>query len=798
MRAYADEMTSGGTVRRVPRVQGAPGRLLGRTSELDALVREVAAPEGRLVTLTGPPGVGKTSLASTAASATAPRFANGTAFVDLSAAATPDDALLEICHAVDSDARSRAALADRVARSLRGLNLLLVLDNCESVPDLGPEVTALLRANGGLRVLATSRERLRVGLEREFPVPPLAMPGASDVHDLGRLGAVPAVEMLVQSTRRIRPGFDVDAGNAAAVAAICRELEGLPLALEVAAARLGQFSPAELAARLHNRALLLDGEAGSAAGRHRTLRAAISWSHDMLPEEQRILFRRASVFPGPWTLVAAEAIVDEPGFDLLRASSALVEKNLLRHAVRADGTEACDMLASLRQYAADELVRRGELESTMARHRTYYAGLSVDAEAGFGTPDEALWQDWVGVEQANLRAALTHSLDHEHLSAALPLATALGWFCYTRGHLDRAHQELHQVIDAVDAAGPSAGVDAGLAGAVLISGILAGARHDLVGADVLLRRAVELSERRDDSRRAAIAHAFLGHVARADGRPADAEARHARAAEIYDAAGNERGTAWSRHDLGLTALDRDQPDRAEELLTRARDWFDAADDTWALACTRLGLAEVALCRGSLARAAELFAEAFEGYVDSEDLRGASHCVVGSAAVRCDEGFFEPAARLLEVSWDLQPPGDSFALAATASRMTGLQTRVQRALGAAVGDPGDSRATTRRRTPRDEAVTLARSLLAPDPAEPVEASPLTPRQRQVAGLVAAGGTNRQIARTLGIAEKTVEVHLSQIMGRLEVRSRAQVATHAVKARLHRPGPDPSERPDEPVH
>lgn len=790
-------MTSGGTVRR-PRVPERADRLLGRTSELDSLVREIAAPEGRLVTLTGPPGVGKTSLAVAVAAATASRFADGTAFVDLSAAATPDDALLGICHAVDDDPRSRAAPGDRVARSLRGLSLLLVLDNCESVPDLGPEVAALLRAHGGLRVLATSRQRLRVGLERAFPVPPLAMPGAADVHDLARLGAVPAVEMLVQSTRRVRPGFDLDAGNASAVAAICRELEGLPLALEVAAARLAQFSPVELATRLRNRALLLDGAAGSPAGRHRTLRTAISWSHDMLPEEQRILFRRASVFPGPWTLVAAEAVVDEPGCDLLAASSALVERSLLRRAVRSDGSEAYDMLASLRQFATDELARHGELESTLDRHRRYYAGLAVAAEAGFGTPDEALWFDWVGIEQANLRTALTHGLSTDHLSAALPLAAALGWFCYTRGHLDRVHEELRRVVAAADEAGPSAEVDGGLAGAVLISGILAGARHDLADADALLRRAVDISETAGDARRAAIAHAFLGHVARAEGRPEDAEVEHATAADLYDEAGNERGTAWSRHDLGLAALDRREADRADELLGAARSWFAEADDTWGCACADLGLAEVALSRGALVLAAELFLQAFEGYAATEDLRGASHCLVGSAAVRCAEGAFDGAARLLEVSWHLQPPGDSFALAASPSRMADLQARVERALGAAGDTASGPRPETVRRMPRDDAVASARSLLAPDPAAPVEESPLTPRQRQVAGLVAAGGTNRQIARSLGIAEKTVEVHLSQIMGRLAVHSRAQVATHAVKARLHLPQQDTAGRPGEPGH
>jgi non-specific serine/threonine protein kinase len=772
-------------------VTGGGDRLLGRTSELESLARELASPEGRLVTLTGPPGVGKTRLATSAAAAASDRFPGGTALVDLSSSGSPDDALLEMCHAVTDDPRSRAGPRDRLAGWLLGRSFLMVLDNCEAVSGLGPVVASLLREIAGLRVLATSRERLRVGLEREFPVPPLAMPGAADLHDLARLGRVPAVEMLVERTRRVRPDFTLHAGNSDAVAAICRELEGLPLALEVAAARLAQFDPPELAARLRNRQLLLDGGARAGPGRHRTLRTAISWSHDLLPEEQRLLFRRVSVFPGPWTLVAAEAVVGEPGLDLLGATTGLVEKNLLRRATRDDGSEAYGMLGSLRQYAADELDRHGERDATRRRHSRYYADLASTAEAGFGTPDEALWWDWVGLEQANLRSALTESVQRDDVVAALPLASAIGWFCYTRGQADRAYPELSRVVAAAQAADMEESMRSALAGALLISGILAGAQRDLGRAGNLLREAVEISAATADARRAAIAHAFLGHVARAAGDPADAEARHSEAAVLYERAGNDRGVAWSMHDLGLTALDRDQVERAEELLSRSQDFFAAAGDDWALAWTRLGLAEAALARGSLQQAARLFVDAFEGYAAAGDFRGAAHSAVGSAAVRCDEGSTEAAARLLELARVLEPAGDAFALA-TASRAKDLRSRVEDALGRPGGLPADVPPGRPRGMSREAALDAIRALLVPEPT-PAEDSPLTPRQRQVAGLVAGGGTNRQIARALGITEKTVEVHLTQIRARLGARSRTQVATHAVRARLDRPAAGGSDAP-----
>lgn len=767
-------------------------RLLGRASELEALARELASPEGRLVTLTGPPGVGKTRLATSAAAASAERFPGGTAVVDLSSSRSPDDALLEMCHVLTDDPRSVAAPRDRLAAWLHRRSFLMVLDDCETVAGLGPVVASLLRECAGLRVLATSRERLRVGLEREFPVPPLAMPGPSAVHDLARLGRVPAVELLVERTRRVRPDFTLHLGNADAVAAICRELEGLPLALEVAAARLAQFEPAELVARLRNRQILLDGGSRAGPGRHRTLRAAISWSHDLLPEEQRLLFRRVSVFPGAWTLVAAEAVVDEPGLDLLGATTTLVEKNLLRSAAREDGNEAYGMLASLRQYAADELDRHGELEATRRRHSRYYADLATSAEAGFGTPDEAMWWHWVGLEQANLRSALAESLERDDLATALPLASAIGWFCYTRGQVDRGYPELSRVVEATRAADGAESTRSALGGALLITGILAGARHDLDRAAGLLRDAVAISARTADPRRAAIAHAFLGHVARAGGDLAGAEAQHSEAAVLFERAGNDRGVAWSMHDLGLTALDQGHVDRAEELLARSQDFFATAGDDWALAWTRTGLAEASLARGSHQRASSLFVDAFEGYVATGDFRGAAHSAVGSAAVRCDEGSTEVAARLLDLARVLEPSGDSYVLP-LASRAKDLLARVEDALGRAGRRPAAAPRGASGRMSREAALDAVRALLVPEPL-PAEDSPLTPRQRQVAGLVAGGGTNRQIARALGITEKTVEVHLTQIMARIGARSRAQVATHAVRARLDHPAAEGSDAPE----
>jgi non-specific serine/threonine protein kinase len=751
--------------------------------------RALASPETRLLTLTGPPGVGKSRLALAAAAATADRF-TGTTLVDLSAVDAADSVLLEISRVLGLAGRSGSAAHRSLVSFLHERGQLLVLDGCEAVRSLGEVVLALLRECPGLRVLATSRARLHVSVEREFAVPPLAMPTMSGADDLARLGAVPAMELLVTLTKLVRPGFGLRTDNADALARICIQMEGLPLALEVAAARLAQFEPAELAVRLRNRRLLLDSRAPRTT-RHPTLRSAISWSHDLLNSEERAVFRRLSVFPGSWSLVAAEPVAGEPGIDVLAATESLVDKNLLRSVRRPDGGDGFDMLASLRGYAAEQLVFHHEEAETQRRHRRYYASLATQAEGAFGTPDEPFWWTWLGDEYPNLRTALASGLRDGDLESALPLAAATGWYWYTRGYLGEGLSEVDRLVDLIDTRhlGPEA-VSA-VPGVLLAAGVLAWSRRDLPRAAGALQQSLDISRGQGDRRRLAITHAFLGHVARAERRYDDAWREHTTASELYQELGNGHGASWAQHDLGLVALERGQTVEAEALLLGAVRRFEAEEDTWACAWARLGLGEAALRRRDWERAGSLLPAALDVFADLGDVPRIVQCVEGLAAVAAAQGTAETAARLLSAATVGRHAGARFVTDVAAERAVAVREDARRSLGperfARESEAGAALSVR-------AMVASARSVTVGE--QPGE-SPLTARQRQVARLVAQGGTNRQIARALGITEKTVEMHLSQIMARLQVRSRAQVAAHAIRSRLDAPAGKPPAPPEVPL-
>ena len=338
-----------------------------------------------MITLTGPPGVGKTRLAIAVAAAAAPRFRHGVGFVDLTdvrEAPLVVPAVLAAAGTADDGPEA----ADR--------NTLLVVDNFEHLLDAGPALAAAVAGCTGLTLLMTSRERLHLWAEREVPVRPLALPRDDDADGSA---TAPAVEMLVQCVRRFDPGFDVTPDNRAALGEICSRLDGLPLALELAAARLKLFTPGELTFRLRHRMAILINTVRDVPERHRTLRAALAWSHDLLKPDERKAFRRLSVFVGGATLDAAGQVcgLDDP-VDIV---ASLVDKSLLHRRVRPDGVTEFLMLESLREYAAERLAEHDEEEEEIsARHARYCADLAVLGETGTARADG------VRFDEGNLRS----------------------------------------------------------------------------------------------------------------------------------------------------------------------------------------------------------------------------------------------------------------------------------------------------------------------------------------------------------------------------------------------------------
>jgi len=756
--------------------------LVGRDVELAELSALLAAPGTRLVTLTGPPGVGKTRLAVAAAAAVADRFADGVVFVDLTAVRDP--ALVP--SAVAAALGSRTAAADGLARALTDRELLLVLDNVEHVLAAAPALAVPLAACPALRLLATSRERLDVAAEQELPVPPLALPddGSGDDGDLARFARVPAVALLLARIRAHQPGYEVTNADRAALAEICARLDGLPLAIELAAARLRLFTPAELAFRLRQRLgaertdLLGDGPR-DAPDRHRTLRTALSWSHDLLGPRERSLFRRLSVFVGGCTVDAAVQVCGGE----VEVLASLADKSLVRRRsgpAAGGAVSGFTMLESLREFAAEQLARHDEVEATRERHARYFAAWAERTEARIGTAEEWASVADVGFEEGNLRAALEHTTSAGDVARGPALAAALGWHAYTRGRLGEGCVVLDTVLAAA-AAEPARVPDDALAAALMIAGVLALAAGEPDRSEALLERSARTDPR--SRRRAAIVTAFRGHLARTRGRHGEAADHFRRAAELHAALGNTAGVAWSRYDLGLLARRRGDLAGAVEHLRSALEAFREMGYRWAVGCTAWPLAAVELTGGRTEVAAALLGEALNCAEEVDDARGLAHCMEVAAAVTLARGDPEGAIGLLGAAAALRhrlaaplPDEERAAVHAAAAR-------ARRALGP---EAADRARLSGRGLSRAAAVALARrAVVAPAAARPEPAGGLTPRERQVADLVAAGCTNRQIGRRLGIAEKTTEVHVHHIIRKLGARSRAEVAAWAARTGMPEP-------------
>ncbi len=540
--------------------------LIGREGEVKAAGTRLLRREVRLLTMTGPGGVGKTRLAFAVATDLQHAFVDGICFVALAPISDPDLVVPTIAQTLGLKEAGDGSLFERVRAFLREKRLLLVLDNFEQIVAGAPLLVELLSACPQLKVLVTSRALLRVHGEHEFPVPPLALPDPKHLSDVENLSHYAAVALFVQRAQALKPDFDLTGENASTIAAICTRLDGLPLAIELAAARIKLLPPLALLARLTHRLQVLTGGRQDAPARQQTLRNTLAWSYDLLSAREQQLFRRLSMFVGGCTLEAAEAVCGTPGdmsSTLLDGVASLLDKSLLMQIEHRNKEPRLMLLETIREYGLECLAASGELEQTRYAHAAYYLHLAEKAEPHLRSEQQAVWLARLESEHDNLRAALRWLLDHKEREMALRLSGALASFWVICSHWTEGRSELSQALAA------SEGVAAAIrAKALNGAGVLMGMQGDHEHALALCEESLALSRKGGDTQGTALSLLWLGEI-----------------------------TFWTGSLLRSRA-------QLEEALTHFRE----VDDSWGIATSLERLAALALEQGEYSISRSLLEE----------------------------------------------------------------------------------------------------------------------------------------------------------------------------------------------
>src|SRR6202790_1997043 len=669
----------------VQQVEARPANLpvprtgfVGREKEVAAVKELLLRQDVRLVTVTGPGGIGKTRLAVEVANGLVESFPGGTHFVSLTSLSDPGLIASVIVQALGIREAGGQSLLEILKKNLQDSSrapMLLLLDNFEHLVQAAPTVAELLATGPNLKIMVTSRAALHVYGEHEFPVPPLALPDSRSVPSVQVLLQCPAVALFVQRAAAAKPDFELNRGNVSAVAEICARLDGLPLAIELAAARVKVLSPSSMLTRLASRLQLLTGGSRDLPQRQQTLRAAIDWSYDLLDAAEQKLFRRLSVFVGGCTLEGAEAVCDTKGdldLDLLDGMASMVDKSLVQQVEPARGESRFAMLETIREYALEKLEASGEEALTKRAHAAYCLVLAEEEATEQSGAEGSEWLERFASEHDNFRAALEWLTETGDAEWGLRLGTALFRYWEIREYLAEGRDRLGRLLKLAGAAAPTklrmralfaAGVLAGEQGdyasaealinesqdiarelgdktgiAVSLNALAVFARDrgDIATAHVLFETSLELWRELGDQKAVARALSNLANVLKLQGDYERSRSLYAECLAIFQRLGDRTGVAWSLNYQGDVARDQGDSAGAQALYEQGLAIFRELGDRWGIAGTLADLGSLAREQRNYPRGNSLYQESIKIFRELEHKRGIARlleCFACSAAAQ---------------------------------------------------------------------------------------------------------------------------------------------------------------------
>jgi predicted ATPase/DNA-binding CsgD family transcriptional regulator len=633
---------------------------------VDAVCSLIVDEDVRLLTLTGPGGVGKTRLALRAAETLLPNFEDGAYFVALAPLIDPDLVIPAIAQALGLKEEGGIPLVDTLKDYLHDKGMLLILDNFEQVAAAATQIKALLADASGMQLIITSRASLHLYGEYEYGVAPMSMPDLEPriPTTVEELGGYDAVQLLVARAREVRQDFALTDDNADAITRICHRLDGLPLALELAAARTRLFSPQTLLARLGKSLPLLTGGPSDVPVRHQTLSNTIAWSYNLLDAVEQKIFTRLSVFVGGFTLAATIHLMNDLRLqedDLISRLEALIDKNLMRKREQSDGEPRFWMLATIREYALEKLADTGELDSVSRSHAEFFISLANQAWHTLHGPEQASWFEKLDRDHDNLRLLFAHLTQKPGLLTTR-LVAVFGQFWHMRGYLSEGRRWLDSWIDLVDIEQADAARDWHLY-ALIYAGVLAGVQSDYERAIEVNRKGVAEARILGDEARMMYLLGNLAILARRQGDYKLVEELQAETVKFRDIVSDEAGVSGFLHNLAVVQRIMGRFEQAEALFSESIAIKRETGDKQGLSISLQAMSDAAREQGDFERAYTLLEEALALCHETSNQYALPHVQVSLALLLCEQGVYEEAqAALREGLESARATGEQYVIA----------------------------------------------------------------------------------------------------------------------------------------